>query len=288
MASGFSVFISHVSEDETIAVAIKDFLERIFLNADVFVSGRDLTGGEVWIKEIKDKLRNATAIVSIITPFSEASPWVLFESGAGFLASKTIPLCADGVTLNGLRAPLKLLQARILTEEGLKAIVTDIARLAELRCPSEYLSLSVTLTTINDFLSIRSQSQKKDNEIAAPPADVKGLSSSLPAAKRPDSKILKETKRLRSAVRAALVSSIRKAEGNYDIPTPEQLSQMTIKELLEVAICINVPFPMNVLLNLLQLDVQKVPEDASQWKKMNAMKALESAFSDLEKFEKSL
>ncbi|MCG6535397.1 MAG: toll/interleukin-1 receptor domain-containing protein [Syntrophales bacterium LBB04] len=132
MTSDFSVFISHVSDDESIAIAIRQFIEKVFLNATVFVAGRDLIGGEVWVKEIRDKLRTSRVIVSIITPFSQNSSWVLFESGAGFLDSRTIPLCGDGITIEALKPPLKLLQARALNQEGLKNLVRDIARLAEL------------------------------------------------------------------------------------------------------------------------------------------------------------
>jgi len=50
MAGQFSIFISHVADDESIASCLKDFLEKIFLNADVFIASRDLKGGEIWVK----------------------------------------------------------------------------------------------------------------------------------------------------------------------------------------------------------------------------------------------
>jgi hypothetical protein len=60
------VFISHNAEDETVAAAIKDFLESVFLNAEVFVSTRDLAGGELWVKTIQAQLEHAIAIVALV------------------------------------------------------------------------------------------------------------------------------------------------------------------------------------------------------------------------------
>jgi hypothetical protein len=98
MASQFTVFVSHVAEDESIAVGLKRLLETVFLNAKVFVAGRDLAGGEVWVKEIRDQLRVARVIIAVITPFSRNTPWVMFEAGAGFVDSRTIPVCAFEVS----------------------------------------------------------------------------------------------------------------------------------------------------------------------------------------------
>ena len=70
---GIVVFVSHVHEDETIASALKEYLERLFLNATVFVSGQDLAGGELWAEELRKKLQSSTAIIAIITRFSRDS-----------------------------------------------------------------------------------------------------------------------------------------------------------------------------------------------------------------------
>src|SRR5690348_5247725 len=92
-----AIFISHASEDETMAIELKAFLENIFLNADVFVSGRDLAGGALWAEQLRAKLEEATTIIALITRFSAESTWVHFEAGAGFVRKRTIPVVADGV-----------------------------------------------------------------------------------------------------------------------------------------------------------------------------------------------
>ena len=78
MSEKFSIFISHDSSDESLALSLKSFIEKIFLNSDVFVSGRDLVGGEIWIKKIHNKLENSKIIISLITRSSINNLWVYF------------------------------------------------------------------------------------------------------------------------------------------------------------------------------------------------------------------
>ncbi|HAS53445.1 MAG: hypothetical protein A2X56_00345 [Nitrospirae bacterium GWC2_57_13] len=122
-----TIFISHAKDDETLAILLKDFLENIFLNANFFVSGSDLGGGEVWIEELRDKLESATAIIALITPYAVENKWVYFEAGAGFAQRRSIPLIADGMTFKTLPIPLSLLQGRTFDISGLKALTSDIA-----------------------------------------------------------------------------------------------------------------------------------------------------------------
>ena len=133
-----TIFISHVSEDETIALALKDFLEGIFLNASVFVSGRDLTGGQVWIEELRNQLANATAILALVSQRSLGSEWVYFEAGAGFCRRCTIPLLISGVTVEDVGPPFSLLQLRRIDQVGLQTMVRDIAGLAQMLTPARF------------------------------------------------------------------------------------------------------------------------------------------------------
>jgi len=288
MTSNFSVFISHVSDDESVAVAVKRFIEKVFLSSMVFVAGRDLTGGEVWVKEIRDKLRTARVIVSIITPFSQNNSWVLFESGAGFLDSRTIPLCGDGVTIETLKPPLRLLQARALNQEGLENLVRDIARLAELREPSEYPGLPDALTSIDDFLSTRRQSiEGKDGKLPEPNSDVSNKTL-RPQKVIPDPDIQQKADQIEIRLREATIRSIEKAASSYAVPSRAEMEKMQQIELNEVASCFNIPHPTGVLSSLLLYRMDPVSKDASRWKKMNAQKSLEAELEKIAEFEKSL
>ena len=133
------MFISHAAEDGEIASALKDYLEALFLGVDVFVSSRDLGGGEVWMKSLQARLVKARAIVALATGVSRQNLWVHFEAGAGFAGEKTVPLCADGVSpSSGLLPPLSLLQARAMTKKGLSDLTRDVARLLGQRRPKTF------------------------------------------------------------------------------------------------------------------------------------------------------
>jgi hypothetical protein len=62
-----AVFITHSVDDAVIAAAIKRYLEGLFVDLDVFVSSRDLKGGELWMKTLHARLQAARAIVAIVT-----------------------------------------------------------------------------------------------------------------------------------------------------------------------------------------------------------------------------
>jgi hypothetical protein len=155
----FEIFISHVDEDSAIAVSLKELLEEIFLSAQCFVSGRDLDGGQLWFEELRKKLGSSVAIVSLISEFSRESRWVYFESGAGFVNQRTIPLAVPPLTVDSIQAPMKLLQARALHEEGLKKVACDIAKLAGIRAPSRFPGLEKATSEVDAFLRMPTDAQ---------------------------------------------------------------------------------------------------------------------------------
>lgn len=135
MYSTSTILISHDKRDEKIAFEIKTFLEEIFSTVSVFVSGRDLVGGQTWIEEIKSRLKSSEVIISLLTTNSLDSNWVYFESGAGFTDDKTIPLLTDNLQPENVKPPLSLLQVRLFTETGIEMFIKDITK--KLKLPRE-------------------------------------------------------------------------------------------------------------------------------------------------------
>lgn len=93
----FNIFISHDAFDQAIAIELKSFLENIFLNSNVYVSGRDLEGGQTWIENIKLALDSSQVIIALVSKKSINANWLYFESGAGFTDDRTIPLVTDNL-----------------------------------------------------------------------------------------------------------------------------------------------------------------------------------------------
>lgn len=151
MDQQFNIFISHDSRDQLIAVEVKKFLENIFFNADVYVSTRDLEGGQTWIEKIKGILKKSQIIITLLTKKSLENKWLYFESGVGFVEDRTIPLLSYDVNFDDLTAPLNLLQARTLSLIGIKQLVGDIFK--KLNFPREPQKL-------HDIESFLSETQK--------------------------------------------------------------------------------------------------------------------------------
>ncbi len=122
------ILVSHNSENQDIAEKLKDIIETTFPNTRVYVSGRDLEGGQTWISEIKNHLSTSKVIISLITKKSIGNLWVYFESGAGFVDDKTIPLVYYDLSLKDLTPPLSLLQARDFTANGFKLLFEDLQK----------------------------------------------------------------------------------------------------------------------------------------------------------------
>lgn len=74
------IFISHSSKDTELARLIKQQIEICIDGAEAFAS--DIEPGENWFEKVMGKLKEADAIVVLITPNSVAfSHWVWFEMG---------------------------------------------------------------------------------------------------------------------------------------------------------------------------------------------------------------
>jgi hypothetical protein len=106
------VFISHVHEEAALAVGLSHELNHLYLGGlDFFVSSdrESLRGGDDWLTKIKEALTQASVIIALVSPRSIQRTWVNFESGAGWLQKRVIPLCHSGLHPSQLPQPLQSL-----------------------------------------------------------------------------------------------------------------------------------------------------------------------------------
>ena len=276
-----SIFISHDTSDIILASLLKEFLEGLFLNASVFVSSEDLRGGDVWIEELRESLQYATVIILVVTPRSMNNRWVLFEAGAGFCDHRTIPILADGVSFEMLDAPFRFLQGRLYSENGLKQLVSDIAQRAGLRTPNNYPSLVHTLERANQFVS----EGKETRELPDQTSQVSALSVSS-VFNDTDPEIFELQSTLEIRAKKVLVKVIGKARGAFELPSLEELENMSIHDLFDVGRVVAAPIPWNLLLKIMALKGGALPSvDASSWIKINVKKQLEEMKNELVEFE---
>lgn len=257
------LFISHVSADEEIASILKEYIESIFLNATVFVSGTDLVGGQVWMERLREALHDTTAIVALVTPRSLQSKWVLFEAGAGFVSRRTIPVITEGLSIVDVGPPLSLLQARHIDAIGLKSLACDIAKLGNVREPNRFPSLEATLTSISmilkDYLggsldssSVQSYSPVTTQRTA--PAD-----QTLNLYKSEAIALARDVLRL----------LVKQQRASFDLPPDEEIDLLDTSDLDALGQTVGASLPNRIRTKVLLLPLAPVPTtDDPHWKKV--------------------
>lgn len=124
-----NIFLSHISEESTVAKALKVSLESALPGIEVFVSAADIHYGDQWLKVIDEAMERAKIIISLCSPASVRRSWLNFESGSGWARRlPVIPICYKGLTKDQLPDPLGMFQAVELT--NLKACQDLAERIA--------------------------------------------------------------------------------------------------------------------------------------------------------------
>lgn len=282
----FNIFISHDSKDEFLALGIKTFLENIFLNATVYVSGRDLRGGQTWIENIKLSLKSSQVIISIISKESINNNWIYFETGSGFTDDKSIPLITDGLKFSDLVPPLSLLQSRTLSKKGLESLVNDISSKLGLRSPKLLTGIESLLEETDKFLKLRSKEvhMSKVEQIKVPKSKnvviLKKVSNVDPDIQNQYDSAVSKTLNI---TRAKILTYKEK----YDIPSEEELNEYDFGKLQDLAKAYNISYPVRAFTSLLMIRLSPLPSiDSAQWEKLNVTKGIADALSEVDKFEK--
>src|SRR5579864_4609627 len=116
------IFISHISEEKDLAIALKKLVESAFLNMiDVFVSSdpTSIKLGRKWLNEITEALKTCAVEIILASPESVKRPWINFEGGCAWIRDiPVIPLCHSEMVPMKLPPPLNSLQAATATEES--------------------------------------------------------------------------------------------------------------------------------------------------------------------------
>ena len=108
------IFISHISEENPLALVMKDWLESSFPQIKVFVSSDpdDIPAGTKWLNKIGDALKDSTLLIILYSPQSTLRPWINFEAGCGWIKDIPImPICHSGLKVSQLGAPISSFQS---------------------------------------------------------------------------------------------------------------------------------------------------------------------------------
>ena len=109
MTSGdCSIFISHATVDEEIALSLKNYIVKALPAEIVFVSSdpEDLTLGDQWVPKVLRALQSARIVLVLATPRGLSRKWVWFEAGRTWFSNiKLIPCCLGELRKNDLPLP---------------------------------------------------------------------------------------------------------------------------------------------------------------------------------------
>jgi hypothetical protein len=134
------VFVSHIKEEQELALQVKNFIEDAFLGIiEVFVSSDEnsIPLGQKWLDDITEALKCCIIEIVICSPKSVERPWINFEAGAGWIRDiPVIPLCHSGIQPSNLPMPLNLLQAANLNSIfELKLLLPILAKIIDSSVP---------------------------------------------------------------------------------------------------------------------------------------------------------
>jgi hypothetical protein len=125
MSNVASIFISHISEEQALALILKRYLTSDFgESVSVFVSSdlESITAGDEWLRSIETALANASFELILSSRVSITRPWVNFEVGAAWLKHiPIVPVCHSGLQVSDLPVPY-------IAWNGLKRIARVIWR----------------------------------------------------------------------------------------------------------------------------------------------------------------
>jgi hypothetical protein len=131
------IFISHINEDEQIALQLKALLLKIFSDKiKIFVSSdkKSIPYGKEWFPPIKQNLFDCDVALILCSPISIARPWINFEAGASAILDRpTIPMCYSGQKCSELPEPLYHYQGADAEKiEDLTGVIEEISHVIEI------------------------------------------------------------------------------------------------------------------------------------------------------------
>ncbi|MBK6979221.1 MAG: TIR domain-containing protein [Cytophagaceae bacterium] len=123
------IFISHITEESSIAIVIKNWIESTFLgNVEVFVSSSNtsIQLGSKWLEQIDKAIEESSVFIVLCSEKSVLRPWINFESGCAWIKKvPLIPICHTGISKSELPAPLSFFQAVNITQENFSELLFE-------------------------------------------------------------------------------------------------------------------------------------------------------------------
>jgi len=122
MSQTCKVFISHISEESSVALVVKEAILGAFgAQCQVFVSSDNtsIAPGQGWYAKIVESLLDVDAVIVLLSQDSHRRPWINFEVGVGVGSrAKIIPMILNRFSASQLTFPLAGFKSYRLTVLG--------------------------------------------------------------------------------------------------------------------------------------------------------------------------
>ncbi|MFO1523646.1 MAG: toll/interleukin-1 receptor domain-containing protein [Kiritimatiellia bacterium] len=138
MTTENDLFISYSQSDGDVAAALLDLLQTAGVKC--FLAEKSIALGAEWDAELRNAILHAKRVLVLVTPNSNASPWVAAEVGAAWVLQKPVIPALQSVTPSQLDGPIKKYQARqVATRREIDELVGEIASLCGCNAPPSAL-----------------------------------------------------------------------------------------------------------------------------------------------------
>jgi len=115
----YNIFLSYSHLDRSLALELAHKFSASGLKC--FLSEKDLSSGDEWVKKIRESIKESERVMLLITPRSVKSPWIFIEAGAAWMENKPIIPLVQFVDVGELPEIIKGVQ--------FKNIETEVAKL---------------------------------------------------------------------------------------------------------------------------------------------------------------
>lgn len=232
------IFVSCDRSDQDVAAILARLLEKTFPEAEVIVADRNRSSGS------PEQLRSCAVVVPMITPDALNSPWILFEAGAGMVAGTTLPVVVGDVSAEEIPEPLRQLAVRHFDEQGLPQLLEAVARAGEVSLPPRIVGVQEALYRLKARFTPRG------------PARLDGT---------PTSGVVARVKRMIERAHKALVTLIINTMSPASVPAEQDLGEMRLHQLRDLADYAHVAYPTFLLFTLSSLEMSGLEQDEASW-----------------------
>jgi len=137
------VFASWSGEgSKRVALLLKSWLPKVLQSVEVYVSDRDVQGGERWYQSIVSSLEQVDFGIVALTKDNKCSPWIQFEAGAlskSIETARVIPLLCNLTTLDLAGNPLSHFQAKAVDRDDMLDVVKSVNAACEKQLSADVL-----------------------------------------------------------------------------------------------------------------------------------------------------